>query len=124
MVISQGDVFWADLPEPYGSAPGYRRPHVVVQNNLLNRSRINTVVVCGLTSNLRRASSPGNVLLHRGEANLPRSSVVNVSQILTLDKSQLGKRIGTLSPERVSEIIAGIAFVIEPRELSPPGALP
>ena len=121
MVISQGDVFWVDLPRPQGSGPGYR---VVVQNNVVNRTRINTVVVCGLISNLSRASSPGNVLLRRGEANLPQASVVDVSQIFTLDKSRLGKRIGTLSPDRVREIIAGIAVVLEPKEPSPSGDLP
>ena len=79
MVINQGDVFWVDLGIPSGSAPGYRHPHVVIQNNLFNRSRINTVVVCALTSNLKRASVPGNVLLSSGEANLPKQSVVNLS---------------------------------------------
>jgi len=113
MVISQSDVFRVG-----------QRLHVVVQNNLLNRKRINTVLVCGLIFNVRRASDPGNILLTRGEANLPRSSVANVSQILTLDKSQLGKRIGALSPERVREIVAGIAFIIEPLEPSPAGATP
>lgn len=89
MVINQGDVFWIDLGEPSGSAPAYLHPHVVIQNNLFNRSRINTVVICPLTSNLKRAEAPGNVLLAQGEANLPKRSVVNVSQIFTLDKSDL-----------------------------------
>jgi mRNA interferase MazF len=121
MVIIQGDIFWVDLPRPQGSEPGLRRPYVVVQNNITNHSRISTVVVCSLTSNLRRAASPGNVLLRAGEANLPRRSVVNVSQLYTLDKSRLGKRIGTLSPERVREIVAGVTFLIEPRETPRPG---
>jgi len=123
MVISQGDVFWVDMPRPVGSEPGLRHPYVIVQNNLLNRSRIGTVVVCSLTSNLKRAASPGNVLL-RPEANLTKRSVANVSQIYTLDRSQLGKHIGALSPERVREIVAGVAFVIEPREPSPAGHIP
>jgi mRNA-degrading endonuclease toxin of MazEF toxin-antitoxin module len=80
----QGDVYWIDLGAPSGSGPGYRHPHVVIQNNVFNRSRINTVVVCALTSNLRRAQAPGNVLLEVGEANLPKQSVVNVSQIFTV----------------------------------------
>jgi len=116
MVINQGDIFWIELDEPSGSEPGYLHPHVIIQNNLFNRSRINTVVVCVLTSNLRRANSPGNVLLEAGEADLPEQSVVNVSQILTIDKSQLGEKIGTLSAERVRQILDGIRLVVEPRE--------
>lgn len=116
MVIDQGDVFWVDLGEPAGSEPGYCHPHVVVQNNVFNRSRINTVVVCALTSNLRRAKAPGNVLLEEGEAHLPQS-VVNVSQIFTVDKRDLGEKIGALSPGRVRQILDGIRLVIEPRDL-------
>jgi mRNA interferase MazF len=116
MVINQGDIFWIELDEPSGSEPGYLHPHVIIQNNLFNRSRINTVVACVLTSNLRRANSPGNVLLEAGEGDLPEQSVVNVSQILTIDKSQLGEKIGTLSAQRVRQIIDGIRLVIEPRE--------
>jgi len=117
VVINQGDVFWIDLGEPSGSGPGYRHPHVVIQNNVFNRSRINTVVVCVLTSNLRRAKVPGNVLLEKGEANLPRQSVVNVSQIFTLDKRDLVEKIGTLSPGRVRQILDGIRLLIEPRDI-------
>ncbi|MCX7840761.1 MAG: type II toxin-antitoxin system PemK/MazF family toxin [Anaerolineae bacterium] len=116
MVINQGDIYWVDLGEPSGSGPGYRHPHVVVQNNLFNRSQIKTVVVCALTSNLKRANAPGNVLLAKGEGNLPKQSVVNVSQIFTIDKSQLDEYIGTLSPKRVREILDGIQLVLEPRE--------
>jgi mRNA interferase MazF len=89
----------------------------VVQNNLFNRSRINTVVVCALTSNLKRATAPGNVLLERGEANLPRRSVVNVSLLVAVDKADLSEQIGTLSPRRVREILDGIRLVLEPREV-------
>ncbi len=116
MVIRQGDVYWVDLGEPSGSEPGYRHPCVVVQNNVFNQSRIRTVVVCALTSNLKRAEAPGNVLLEKGEANLPKQSVVNVSQIFTVDKTQLGDHIGTLSPRRVRQILAGILLVLTPRE--------
>ena len=115
-MITQGDIFWVELDEPSGSEPGYRHPHVVVQNNLFNRSRINTVVVCALTSNLKRAAAPGNVLLDPGEANLPKQSVVNVSQVFTVDKSQLGVKIGALSPVRVREILDGIGLLLEPCE--------
>ncbi len=117
MVIRQGDVYWVDLGEPVGSEPAYRHPCVVVQNNLFNQSRIRTVVVCALTSNLKRAGAPGNVLLEKGEAHLPRQSVVNVSQIFTVDKRQLGEYIGTLSPRRMQQILAGIRLVLEPREV-------
>jgi mRNA interferase MazF len=108
-------VFWAGVIEPSGSAPGYARPYLIVQNDAFNRSRINTVVVCALTSNLRRGADPGNVLLSPGEANLPEQSVVNVSQITTIDKMQLRERIGALSSERVREVLRGINLVLEPR---------
>lgn len=85
-------------------------PHVVVQDDVFNRSRIATVVVCALTSNLRRASEPGNVLLEVGEGNLPRQSVVVVSQISSVEKTRLGERIGTLSDARVEQILAGLRF--------------
>lgn len=116
-MINQGDVFWIDLGEPTGSEPGYRHPHVVIQNNLFNRSRINTVVVCALTSNLGRAQAPGNVLLEQGEANLPRQSVVNVSQIFTVDKQDLDEKIGMLPRRRICQILDGVRLVIEPRDV-------
>lgn len=115
-MIRQGDVFWVTLREPAGSEPGYRHPYVVVQNNLFNASHINTAVVCAVTSNLRRAEAPGNVLLNTGEANLPKRSVVNVPQIVTLDKGMLSERIGTVSAARMQEILEGIRLLIEPRE--------
>jgi mRNA interferase MazF len=117
MNITQGDVFWVDLGEPEGSEPGFRHPHVVVQNNVFNASRIGTVVVCALTSNLKRAVAPGNVLLKKGEANLKKDSVVNVSQIITVNKSDLAERIGTLSPSRVRQVAEGLKLLLEPREL-------
>jgi mRNA interferase MazF len=117
MVINQGDIFWIDFGEPDGSEPGYRHPHVVIQNNLFNRSRINTVVVCALTSNLKRSKAPGNVTLNKGEANLPKKSVVNVTQLFTVNKSDLYDKIGTLSKERISQIVDGISLLTEPREV-------
>ena len=116
MVINQGDIFWVELEEPRGSEPGYKHPHVVVQNNLFNRSHVRTVVVCPLTSNIKRADAPGNVLVEKKEANLPKESVVNVSQVFTVDRTQLDEYIGTLSPTRIREIINGIKLVIDPRE--------
>jgi len=118
VVISQGDLYWVDLGDPAGSEPGYRHPHIVIQNNVFNRSRINTVAVCALTSNLRRAKSPGNVLLEKGEVSLPKQSVVNVSQIFTVDKRDLGEKIGALSRRRVRQILDGVRLVIEPRDLN------
>jgi len=117
MVIRQGDIYWVELEPPVGSEPGNHHPHVVVQNNLFNRSRIRTVVVCALTSNLARAVAPGNVLLDAHEANLPKQSVVNVSQLFTVDKAQLDEYIGTLGSERVREILTGIELLLEPREV-------
>jgi mRNA interferase MazF len=117
MVIAQGDVYWIDLPAPSGSAPGYLHPYVVIQNNVFNRSRISTVVVCALTSNLKRAEAPGNVLLEKGEANLPKPSVVNVSQLFTVDKRDLEEKIGALSSQRVRQILDGIRLLTDPRDV-------
>jgi mRNA interferase MazF len=117
MVIHQGDIYWVDLDEPSGSQPGYSHPHIVIQNTVFNRSRINTVVVCALTSNLKRSHAPGNVLLEAGEANLPKQSVVVVSQIFTVDKAQLGEYVGAVSKRRVSQILKGVQLLIEPRDV-------
>lgn len=117
MVINQGDIFWIDLDEPVGSGPGYRHPHVVIQNNVFNRSQINTAVVCALTSNITRAKAPGNVLLDTAEGGLPKRSVVVVSQIFTVDKSELTDHIGALSKKRVRQILDGIKLLTEPREV-------
>lgn len=117
MVINQGDIYWVELDEPEGSESGYKHPHVIVQNNLFNRSQIRTVLVCPLTSNLKRANAPGNVLLEQKESNLPKQSVVNVSQVFTVDKKQLDEYIGTLTPKRIREILNGINLVLEPRDV-------
>jgi mRNA interferase MazF len=117
MVINQGDIFWITLKEPSGSEPGYRHPHVVIQNNLFNRSRINTVVVCALTSNPKRAKAPGNVMLDKGEACLPKKSVINISQIFTVNKSDLSEKVGSLAPDRFEQVLEGIKLLIQPRAL-------
>ena len=117
MVIRQGDIFWLDLGEPSGSEPAYRHPHIVIQNNVFNQSRINTVVVCAVTSNLHRGQAPGNVTLRKGEANLPKPSVANISQLYTVDKRVLTEKIGTLSKQRINEIVSGIRLLIELREI-------
>ena len=116
-MIHQGDIFGVELDEPTSSEPGYRHPHVVIQNNIFNRSRINTVVICALTSNLKRAEAPGNILLEKGEADLPKQSVIVVSQIFTVDKAQLETYIGTLSQRRITQIIDGIRLLTEPRDI-------
>ena len=117
MVINQGEIYWVELDEPTGSEPGYSHPHIVVQNNVFNASKINTVIVCALTSNIKRAQAPGNVLLEQGEGDLPKQSVVLVSQIFTVDKSQLGEFIGKVSENRVRQILEGIYLLTEPRNL-------
>ena len=113
MVIQQGDVYWLDLGDPKGHGLAYRHPYVVVQGEPFNRSKIGTVVVCGLTSNLKRAQLPGNVLLKKGEANLPKDSVVVVTQLYTADRNNLMERIGTLASDRVEEVINGIKAVLD-----------
>jgi len=117
MVISQGEVHWVDFGAPHGSEPVYRRPCVIVQNDAFNESRISTVVVVVLTSNLRLARAFGNVLLRRGEAGLSRRSVVNISQIATVDRSMLNGRIGKLTGRRRNEVLAGIYALLNPVDL-------
>ena len=117
MTIRQGDIFWVELGEPHGSEPGYRHPHVVVQNNVFNISKINTVVVCALTSNVKRARAPGNVLLRKGDANLPQDSVVNITQMLTVNKTDLQEKIGSVPTSKTKEIIEGIKLLLEPRDV-------
>ncbi len=110
VTIHRGDVFWVEPDVIRGSEPGFPHPHVVVQDDVFNRSRIDTVVVCALTSNLNRAKEPGHVLLEPGEAGLTRQSVVVVSQVSSILKSELGDYIGTLSAARVDQILAGLRF--------------
>jgi mRNA interferase MazF len=111
MVINQGDIYWVRLDEPDGSDPDYAHPYVVIQENIFNHSRISTVVVCALTSNIKQAKAPGNVLLEPGEANLLKQSVVVISKISSVEKTQLGEYIGSLTRLRVDQILAGIRFL-------------
>jgi len=117
LTIEQGDIYWVELGIPKGSEPGYRHPHVIIQNNVFNASRINTVVVCALTSNLKRAEAPGNVLLQKGEGNLKKASVINISQIITVNKSDLVEKIGSLSSATIEKIIEGVKLLVEAREI-------
>ncbi len=112
MVISQGEVWWADLRAPTGSEPGFRRPVIVVQGDALNRSRIATVVCVPLTSNLRWADAPGNVLLAARSTSLSRDSVANISQIVALDRTFLTERVGKLSAAKVELVLSGIDVVL------------
>lgn len=112
MVIAQGDVWWAELAEPRASEPGFRRPVIVVQGDSLNRSRIATVVCVAVTSNLKWAIAPGNVLLPAGNAGLPKDSVANVSQIVTLDRSVFADRVGRLPYTLLQLVLAGIDLVL------------
>jgi len=112
-VIAQGEVWWADLGEPSGSAPGFRRPVVVVQGDAFNRSRIATVVCVALTSNLHWAEAPGNVLLDAKLTGLPKDSVANVSQLVTLDRAALTERVGALSAGKLELVLLGIDIVLD-----------
>ena len=112
MVVGQGDVCWASLPDPTGSAPGFRRPVVVVQGDAFNASRLATVVVVPLTSKLRWASAPGNVLLIAKRTGLPRDSVANVSQIVAIDRAILTERVGQLSATDIELLLNGIDLVL------------
>lgn len=107
-MIAQGEVWWADLVDPVGSGPGFRRPVVVVQGDAFNASALQTVVCVALTSNLRWAEAPGNVLLATRATGLPKPSVANVSQIVTLDRGALAERVGRLSASRLQLVLAGI----------------
>ena len=112
VTVSQGEVWWADLGEPRGSKPGFRRPILVVQGDSLNRSRIATVVCIALTSNVKWASAPGNVLLPGGVTGLPKESVANVSQVVTIDKSELTERVGKLPKAKLELVLSGIDVVL------------
>lgn len=110
--VRQGEVWWAELPDPVGSGPGFRRPVVVVQGNHLNRSRIATVVCVPLTSNLVWADAPGNTLIPAKAAGLPKDSVANASQIITIDRTFLAERVGRLQPKQFAQILHGIDIVL------------
>lgn len=111
-MIAQGEVWWADLPEPVGSGPGYRRPVVVVQGEAFNRSRLATAVCVPLTSNLDWAGAPGNVQLPARATGLPKDSVANVSQLVTLDRGLFTERAGRLSRKQLDLVLLGIDLVL------------
>jgi mRNA interferase MazF len=113
VVIRRGELWWADLDEPSGSAPGFRRPVLVVQSDAFNVSRIRTVIALVITSNLRLLDAPGNVLLPARAARLPRDSVANVSQIITIDRAMLAERIGPLDDKIMAAIARGMRLVLQ-----------
>jgi mRNA interferase MazF len=111
--VRRGEIWWARLPAPRGSEPGFRRPVVVVQSDAFNRSAIQTVLAAVITSNTRLADAPGNVRLTRGQSKLPRESVVNVSQIITLDRSYLVERVTKLPPKQLLALEEGLRLVLD-----------
>jgi mRNA interferase MazF len=111
-VIAQGEVWWAELAEPPGSEPGFRRPVVVVQGDAFNRSRISTVVCVALTGNLRWAEAPGNVLLSAPITGLAKDSVANVSQLVTLDREAPTERVGALPMKNLDLVLLGVDIVL------------
>ena len=111
-MIAQGEVWWAELDEPVGSAPGLRRPVVVIQSDSFNRSRISTIVCVPLTSNLRWGDAPGNVVLDATTTGLPKDSVANVSQVVTLDRTALTERVGVLPAHKLELVLYGLDVVL------------
>jgi mRNA interferase MazF len=112
MVIRKGSIYWVDFSPGKGSEPMGRRPGLVVQNNALNDSKLNTVVMLAITSNIKFGELPGNVILHKGEANMPKRCVINVTQIKSVDKKSLSGKIGTLSKEKMDEVQNGLKLVM------------
>lgn len=112
MVIQRGEVWWADLPDPTGSEPGYRRPVLVIQSDDFNRSRIATAIVVVITSNLNLVRAPGNVLLPQKATGLSKDSVANISQVITVDKSFLTEKIGTLPNYLLEQVEIGLRLVM------------
>ena len=111
-MIERGDIWWAEMPEPAGSEPGYRRPVLVLQSDEFNRSRIQTVITAVLSSNLRLAGAPGNVLIAAQDSGLPKDSVVNVSQIITVDKASLVEHVGQVAERIMAQVESGIRLVL------------
>jgi mRNA interferase MazF len=112
MVIERGEVWWADLGMPRGSSPGFRRPIVIIQSDDFNQTRLNTTLGVVITTNLRLAEMPGNIMLRKSVVNLPKDSVINVTQVVTIDKHNLLERIGRLSDELIEQIEDGLRLVL------------
>jgi mRNA interferase MazF len=110
--VQRGEIWWAELREPFGSEPGFRRPVLIVQDDAFNRSRIQTVIVIAITTNVELAKAPGNVLLPTKVTCLPRESVANVSQLITIDKSFLSERVGSLPLDLQEQVDAGLRLIL------------
>jgi mRNA interferase MazF len=110
--MKRGEIWWASLPKPTGSGPGFRRPVLIIQSDAFNNSRISTILVAVITSNLALAEAPGNVRVAKSESGLPRASVVNVSQIITLDRSLLTSRVKALQSKTMQRVDAGLQLVL------------
>ncbi len=110
--VERGDIWWADLPELRGSGPGYARPTLIVQAEMFNHSKLRTLIVAGITTNLRLADAPGNVLLPASVSHLPKDSVVNVSQLFSLDRVFLRERAGSLSPRLMAAVDEGLRLIL------------
>ena len=117
-MVKQGEIYWIDFGDPKGSEAAYKRPFLIIQNNIFNSTKVSTVVGCVLTSNLKRKSVPGCVLLQKGEANLSKKSVINTTQIYTINKDECFDIIGQLSEQRIKDVIDGISLLIEPKEIT------
>ena len=113
MVIKRGEIWWAALPEPAGSGPGFKRPLLIIQSDEFNKSKINTIIAAVITSNLRLAAAPGNLLLSTKNSKLPKESVINVSQLITIDKSVLTKKVHALSRKIMVQVDEGIKLVLK-----------
>ena len=113
MVTRRGDIFWVDFSPGKGSEPLGRRPGLVIQCDALNDSKLNTVIMVAITSNLKFAELPGNVSLRKGEANMPKSCVINVTQLKSVDKSSLAEKIGSLPDKKMEEVFAGLKLVMD-----------
>ncbi|PDW01387.1 type II toxin-antitoxin system PemK/MazF family toxin [Candidatus Chloroploca asiatica] len=111
--MQRGDVWWANLPDASGSGPAFRRPVLLVQADAFTRSRIATVIVAVITSNLRLAAAPGNVVLRARESGLPKDSVINVSQLITLDKTELDEQVGQVLPTTLADVDQGLRVVLD-----------
>ena len=112
MVVERGEVWWAELGEPDGSEPGYRRPVVVVQSDAFNRSRLHTIIAVVLTTNLRLVEAPGNVLIPAKTSGLSKDSVANVSQLITIDRDFLLERAGRLRGQHMKDLETGLRLVL------------
>jgi len=113
MVVARGQIWWVDLQDPSGSEPGYRRPILIIQSNRFARSALNTLTVCIFTTNLELAEAPGNILVPHQESGLPKDSVLNVSQLYTIDKASLGEFVGELSPEYLFAVDQGLRLALD-----------